>query len=88
MRDKSKAVSIVLAPALPIAACQAVSRKLKWARCQGAVTFPWPRAHSILKRIGGDNFILRQPVEMSRTNRYNLLNILGLRAFREYTSTA
>src|ERR1039458_8485281 len=40
----------------------------KWARCQGAVTLPWPRAHSILKWIGGDTFMLRQAVEMSRRN--------------------
>src|SRR5271157_4690304 len=44
------------------------AHKLKWARCQGAVTIPWPRAHSILKRIGGDALMLRQLVEMSRKN--------------------
>src|SRR5271166_3994018 len=64
------------------------SPQLKWARCQGAVTLPWPRAHSILKRIGGDTFMLRPVVEMSRTNRYNLLNIWELMIFQECTSTA
>src|SRR5271167_2255726 len=62
--------------------------QLKWARCQGAVTFPWPRAHSILKRIEGDNLILRQPVEMSRINRYNLLNILELHVLRDLCPTS
>ena len=28
--------------------------EIKWARCQRAVTIPWLRTHSILKRIGGD----------------------------------
>jgi len=32
----------------------ATTAKIKWAQCQGAVTIPWLRAHSILKRIGGD----------------------------------
>ncbi len=30
----------------------------KWADCQEAVTIPWPTAHSILKRIGGDTYMV------------------------------
>ena len=41
--------------------------KLKWAASQEAVTFPWLSAHSILKRIGGDGFIVDLPVGLSRT---------------------
>ena len=32
--------------------------KIKWACRQGAVTFPCPQAHSILKRIGGDVYMV------------------------------
>jgi hypothetical protein len=55
--------------------------KIKWARCQGAVTLPWPRAHSILKWIGGDISMLRRAVEMSRRNPDNPLLFRALRIF-------
>jgi hypothetical protein len=55
--------------------------KIKWARCQGAVTLPWPRAHSILKWIGGDISMLRRAVEMSRRNPDNPLFFRALRIF-------
>jgi len=42
--------------------------KLKWAASQEAVTFPWLSAHSILKRIGGDSYIVDLLNRMSRTN--------------------
>jgi hypothetical protein len=43
-------------------------RKLKWAGSQEAVTFPWLSAHSILKRIGGDTFMVVPFAQMSRAS--------------------
>ena len=57
------------------------AREIKWACCQGAVTLPWPQAHSILKWIGGDTFMLRPAVEMSRRNSDNLPFLRQLRIF-------
>jgi hypothetical protein len=42
--------------------------KLKWAASQEAVTFPWLSAHSIRKRIGGDNYIVVPSDALSRDN--------------------
>jgi hypothetical protein len=43
------------------------ARKLKWAASQEAVTFPWLSAHSILKRIGGDTYMVDPQIRLSRT---------------------
>jgi hypothetical protein len=46
----------------------AKSRKIKWAASQEAVTFPWLSAHSIRKRIGGDNYMVAPFDALSRDN--------------------
>ena len=42
----------------PNTKCQELMPKIKWASYQEAVTFPWLPAHSILKWIGGDTYML------------------------------